>query len=86
MTVHIIVGLSKATKDGENNERTPGIFEETLIKREIIWTAHCCDGIISELGLGEERYVNKNTCSLVIFYSMSMTSVFVWKLRVDNYV
>lgn len=43
MTVHIIVGLSKATKDGENNERTPGIFEETLIKREIIWTAHCCD-------------------------------------------
>lgn len=43
VTVHIIVGLSKATKDGENNERTPGIFEETLIKREIIWTAHCCD-------------------------------------------
>lgn len=39
MTVHIIVGLSKATKDGENNERTPGIFEETLIKREIIWPA-----------------------------------------------
>lgn len=29
--------------------------------------------------------MNENTCSLVIFYSMSMTSVFVWKLRVDMF-
>lgn len=29
--------------------------------------------------------MNENTCSLVIFYSMSMTSEFVWKLRVDMF-
>lgn len=29
--------------------------------------------------------MNENTCSLVIFYSMSMTSVFVWTLRVDMF-